>query len=146
MRWKSVLIKSIPAIIGLCILLVLNIVLSGSKYYSELTRYGYPICSIDRHRFESDTCEACGKSVENSGVFYSISVVMEDPYSEDYSLRFKDYYESWDAFKSDYTFCFALTLVVLAVLIIEVGLYLFLFMWSRKLRRQKERRLRREGK
>lgn len=131
-RYREAFIKSIPALVGLCIIIFFGSVLAGSVYHSALTKYGQPICSIDRHRFESETCEACGNSIMRAGVFFSTNVALESPYSSDYQVSFKDYYESYEAFKADYDMCLTYSGVVLVTVVAEVCFYVFLLMSSKK--------------
>lgn len=131
-RYRDAFVKSIPALVGLLIIIFFGSVLSGSLYHSELTKYGYPICNIDRHRFEGETCEACDNSITRSGVFFSTKIATENPYSNDYELSFKDYYESYESFKADYDMCLTYSGVVLVTIIVEVCFYVFLLMHSRK--------------
>ena len=131
-QWRKIIVRSMPAIFGLCIILFLGSSLSKSVYHQELTRYGVPICNIDRHRFDGDTCESCGNSVQKSGVFYSVDVAVENPYGLDYERSFKDYYESWDAFKLDYDSCLSSSVVIFVVVLCELCTYVFLFIYSRR--------------
>lgn len=125
---RRALIKSVPAIIGLCIVIFIGSLLSTSTYHKKLTPYGLPICSIDRHRFETDTCEACGEPVVKTGVFFSAAVAQLDPYGTDYQLSFTDFYQSYEEFQQDYNLCLSYSNAVLAVIVLEVvtyGLLLF---------------------
>lgn len=132
--YKGVVVRSLPAIVGLVILLFVGSHLSTSVYHSELTKYGEPICSIDRHVFDTATCEACGQDVMKSGVFFSPDVAMSNPYSDDYQVYFSDYYDSYEEFKSDYTNCLVNSVFALGVFVTEIGLYVFLFMNNRSKR------------
>ena len=138
-NWKNVMLRSIPAFIGICIIFVVSMFLSTSKYYTTLIRYGYPICSIDRHQFEGDECPACGRSITNSGVFYSVDIVIENPFSEDYSLSFTDFYGSFGEFQKDYSYVFNLTLIVLSIIALEVCFYIYLILHMKKMNRQGRR-------
>lgn len=131
-RYRDAFIKSIPALVGLIIIIFFASVLSGSVYHSELTKYGTPICSLDRHRFEGETCEACDNPISKTGVFFSTNVALENPYGDDYSLPFRDFYESYENFAADYNMCLTYSGVVLVTVVCEVCFYAFMFMKSRK--------------
>lgn len=137
---RSMLIKSVPAIVGLCIVIIMASLLSNSQYYNELHRYGHPICSIDRHKFTSETCEACGREITHAGVFYSMQIAIEQPFGEAHELSFSAFYDSYKAFESDYSTGLAYAVVILIVLIAEVCIYVFAYLWSRK-NKTNERRL-----
>lgn len=132
--YKGAVVRSLPAIVGLIILLFVGSHLSNSVYHSELTKYGEPICSIDRHVFDTATCEACGQDVMKSGVFFSSDVAMSNPYSDDYQVYFSDYYDSYEEFKLDYNNCLVNSVFALGVFVTEIGLYVFLFMNNRSKR------------
>lgn len=140
-KFRKVAIRSIPAVVGLVILLIIGGILSGSVYYrSNLMRYGHPICNIDRHQFESEECEACGRSIKSVGVFYSMAVALENPFSEDHELRFTDFYETYEDFESDWNTCVVYGIVGVVLIILEVCWYVFLFFVAGK---NKKARLRR---
>lgn len=127
-KFRSMLIRSLPAIVGLLILIFLASQLSSSVYYSQLVKYGNPICRVDRHVFESETCEACGGDVVQKGVFFSSAVAMENPYSEEYQVKFADYYDSFNAFEADFNNCLMLSVFALGVILTEVVFYIFMFL------------------
>lgn len=131
MAMRRVFLRSCPAIIGLFIVIFIGSQLSSSVYHSKLTQYGLPICSIDRHKFENATCEACGRDIMSAGVFFSANVAMTKPFGVDYELSFADYYDSYEVFKSDYDMCLSYSNAVMAIVVLEVCVYVFLFMYSR---------------
>lgn len=127
---KRHLIRSVPALVGLCIMIFIGIQLSTSVYHNNLTRYGIPICSIDRHGFEGGVCPECGAEVAKNGVFFSASVAEERPYGNDYQLKFTDFYPSWVEFEADYSLCLSYSNAMLAVIVLEVFTYVTLFVRS----------------
>lgn len=132
MRVKRVFFSSVPALIGLFIVIFSWIQLSTSTYHMKLVRYGAPICSIDKHQFESDTCEECGSGVVDTGVFFSIDGT--SAYSDDYQLKFTDFYDSYDAFRSDYDMCMSYSSAVFAILVLEVIFYVVLLIRSSRMK------------
>ena len=129
---KKAFIRSAPAFVGLLIVIFIGSQLSSSTYHNSLTRYGAPVCSLDRHVFEDAVCAECGAEVVDKGVFFSVGVATENPYSDDYQLTFTDFYESWDAFVADYSMCLSYSNAILAVLVLEIFTYVVLFVHSHK--------------
>lgn len=118
-----------PVICLACIVLILGSFLQKSTYYNSLTEYGSPICRVDRHRFEAETCESCGGDIRDFGVFYSVSIATMKLSDKEVQLPFSTYYNSYAEFSSDYTSCFALAIGVVVSLVLCIGSYVFMRVW-----------------
>lgn len=106
--------------------------LSTSTYHNHLVRYGMPICSMDRHKFKDEHCSACGERIEDSGVFYSSAIAMDNPYGDSYQVKFSDYYNSFSEFKEDYDNCLRNSIFVGVWLFFDVGFSIHLIRCARR--------------
>lgn len=133
-KLHRLIVVSMPGLLGLLMIFCISTQLSTSVYHNELTKYGFPICGVDRHQFTEDTCEACGADVLDSGVFFSRDVAMANRYSDDFQVRFSDYYESYEAFIEDYNRCLYCSVQVAVIVVVEILVYIFMFFYSRRKR------------
>lgn len=131
-RTRRLVILLLPLVLGLSCMGIIGSKLAKSTYFENLIMYGQPICSMDRHRFESDTCGTCEATIQSSGVFFSKEVAMMSPYGDDYQLKFSDYYESYDQFRVDYDMCMVDAVGFIGVLIMLIAGYIVIHIYTKK--------------
>lgn len=131
---KGILLISIPIIVFICVWVYSKSYLSSIQYFTDLALYGNPVCSYDKTTFKSDTCEACSKSITETGVFYSLE-------NEDFSKDFTEYYDSYDAFYSEYSDCLTISAVVTIIFAFEcfyfAGLLIITILKRNKIKNKK---------
>lgn len=114
--------------LGILVWLILSITsaiyLRSNKTFEELSLYTSAVCKNDLHAFKSDTCEECGKNITDVGIFFNRELKDESEIdSKSDTKAFKDYFSSYDEYKSSTTsvsFFSILFLVSFIVLIIAV--------------------------
>lgn len=131
-RMRRLVILLLPLVFGLCCIFIIGNKLAKSTYFENLVMYGQPICSMDRHRFESEKCETCEADIMSRGVFFSKEVAMMSPYGDDYQLRFSDYYESYEQFQADYEACMVNAVGMFGVIVMLIVGYIVIHVYSKK--------------
>lgn len=80
---------------SLVIFLVLIIFIASLKenlYFGSLVGYGHPVCKDDKSIFISDRCSKCGATIQENGVFYRKSNVLDNIDFENFYLDYQSFY------------------------------------------------------
>lgn len=98
---KHNVVCGVLIILSVATFIISSILLTNNKYFDIIGRYKPPICVVDLHSFKSDTCEECGKSIQEIGVFYRLGEAYNYEIEDELPrLDFKDYFKSYDDYIS----------------------------------------------
>lgn len=108
--------------IGVVVFLVCAFNLNGNKDYGIMGTYKEPMCIVDLHTFESDTCPECGEPISEVGVFYRSGETYNYEIEDDgFRLHFVDLFETYEGYASVRKELIMWSTILLCSLIVMVG-------------------------
>lgn len=133
---KHNIVCGVLTVLSLVTFIISSILLTSNKYFDIIGRYKPPICVVDLHSFKSDTCEECGKSIQEVGVLYrlgeSYNYEIEDELPR---LDFKNYFKSYDGYisiKNEILILAPVVLLSFLIFVVAIVIDLVLFVKCKK--------------